>query len=168
MLTQERVKELFEYRDGIFVNSCNRGKNHQAKAGMPAGSKTKRGHFDVSVDGKKYKLHRIIFLFHYGRFPDKLDHINGDPSNNALDNIRDSNDAQNNQNRPKQSNNTSGYRGVYLTGRGRWWSAEIKANGRKMRLGLFRDKTEAGKAYDKAANEHHKEFAFYNFPEDWK
>jgi hypothetical protein len=50
-------------------------------------------HFTMKVDGKRYFLHRIIFAKALGMHPSQLPseltvhHIDGDPSNNSLDNL---------------------------------------------------------------------------------
>lgn len=61
------------------------------KAGSTAGYRTKTGYYSVGLNGKHYRVHRIVFsLFN----PDinitnlVIDHLDGDPSNNNIKNLR--------------------------------------------------------------------------------
>lgn len=56
----------------------------------PAGWKDKSGYWHVSILGKQYKLHRIVFYMYHRRDPGKkvIDHIDGDKSNNQIFNLR--------------------------------------------------------------------------------
>lgn len=92
-----------------------------------------------------------------------VDHIDGDGLNNQEHNLRECNNSQNLANRGKTVKNTSGYKGV-----SRYkgiWAAEVWKNGKKVFHKTFASITDAAHAYDKAAKEHHGEFARLNFPE---
>lgn len=101
----------------------------------------------------------------------QVDHINRDTLDNRKSNLRICpSGAYNAINRPKQKNNTSGYKGVFLrkdTGRTTpVYRAAIRYEQRLISLGHFGDPKEAAKAYDKKAKELFGEFAYLNFPEE--
>jgi hypothetical protein len=110
---------------------------------------------------KMEKMHRLIM-----NCPDGMtvDHINGDGLDNRRSNLRVCTEAENNRNRGKNINNTSGYKGVHVTPYGKY-AAAITAHGKQIRLGNFSTPEDAARAYDKAAKQHHGEFAWLNFPE---
>lgn len=61
-------------------------------AGRVAGSRvcSEKGYRQVEIDGVSYKVHRIIFALANGKWPDgEIDHINGDPTDNSVRNMRD-------------------------------------------------------------------------------
>jgi hypothetical protein len=66
-LTQARVKELFEYKNG----NLYRKKDHfSEKSGDLVGCIIKNtGYYKVNVFGKSYVLHKIIYLWHTGEMP---------------------------------------------------------------------------------------------------
>lgn len=93
-----------------------------------------------------------------------VDHVNGDGLDNRHSNLRPATDAQNRQNRRRQANNSSGYKGVDWFKRQGRWRARIKAAGTWYFLGYHDNAEEAARAYDAAALELHGEFARLNFP----
>ncbi|GJH22444.1 hypothetical protein CBA19CS22_37900 [Caballeronia novacaledonica] len=88
-----------------------------------------------------------------------VDHIDKNPLNNARSNLRVATYAENMWNRGKQSNNTSGYKGVLWIERIKRWSARISANGKRYYLGHYKTAEEAHEAYKAAAERLHGEFA---------
>ncbi|MBD9528974.1 HNH endonuclease signature motif containing protein [Paracoccus sp. PAR01] len=100
--------------------------------------------------------HRAAWVLSHGVWPDLIDHINGDPSDNRLCNLRSVQHSENSKNVAKRSDNTSGVVGVYRNCP-RYclpWSAEIYANGRKMKIGNFATIEEAAAARKAAETEY--------------
>ena len=107
-------------------------------------------------------MHREIMGLTNG---DKLqvDHFDDNGLNNQRSNLRICNNGQNQMNKGKQSNNTSGYKGVNYKKEKNKWQANIEFKGKLSFLGYFTTKEEAAKAYDKKAIELFGEFAKTNF-----
>jgi len=93
----------------------------------------------------------------------ELDHINGSPLDNCLENLRLATCGQNQHNRKPQKGSTSRYKGVsWIKERGKR-RAQITHNGKTIHLGLFTDEIDAAKAYDVAARRLFGEYARCNF-----
>lgn len=91
-----------------------------------------------------------------------IDHKDRDIFNNQKENLRIATQAQNNINKTKQKNNTSGYKGVCWHKNRQKWMAQISIRGIKKNLGYYFTKTQAAKAYNKAALKYYGEFAYLN------
>ncbi len=125
--------------------------------GDVAGSDGPKGYLHLRVLGKSRRVHRLIFLMHHGYFPDMLDHIDGNPRNNRIENLRECTNSQNRANSKRQWNNTSGFVGV--TRDGKKWRARFTLDGRRQSIGLFNTKEEAHAAYCQKASDLYGEFA---------
>lgn len=90
---------------------------------------------------------------------DQVDHWDGDSLNDRRGNLRLTDVFGNAQNRKRQNNNTSGFKGVSYKPENRNWVARITVNGKRISLGSFPTPEIAYEAYCKAAIELHKEFA---------
>lgn len=98
----------------------------------------------MQSQGRKYPLHRVIWLMVHGSFPDSdTDHENGTQTDNRLSNLRACFHAENGKNRKRNSNNRSGAMGVYWHKLIQKWCAKIKVNGRDKHLGSFTNKVDA-------------------------
>lgn len=128
-LTQKRLKDVLSYDEhtGLFVwinPSCKR-----LKSGDKAGSINDEGYVNLAVDRKRYKAHRLAFLYMTGRFPNQIDHINGVRSDNSWANLRECSHKENQQNRKKQINSTGKFIGVARHNQSGGWNANITVNG---------------------------------------
>jgi len=92
------------------------------------------------------------------------DHANGNGLDNRRENLRPADATTNAWNRPRKSDNTSGYKGVSWDRKNGNWRAYITANGSRRHLGRFATAELAAAAYDVAAREIHGQFARLNFP----
>lgn len=117
-----------------------------------------RGHLRVNVHRQPMLAHRVAWAIHTGEAPpEQIDHKNLVPDDMRWDNLRPATRFQNQQNRPLNRNNTTGFKGV--TRFKSKFLAKIEANGIKHRLGLFTTPEEASAAYVVAARRLHGEFA---------
>lgn len=117
--------------------------------GEVAGYKRPDGYIRIVAFGNRYLAHRLAWFFHYGEFPKKhLDHINGNPADNRIENLREVTHQQNMQNRRVVNKNSkSGLMGAYKTPRSPMWYARIFSNGKPIHLGAFESKEKAHEAY---------------------
>ena len=137
-------------------------------SGTVAGSPNcKTRHISINLSGRLWKAHRLIWKMHFGEPRQCLDHIDGNPQNNRLCNLRECTQAQNVLNRKKGQGCHSKYKGVTRNLRNKYkvWQAQIAFNGKCRSIGYFEDETEAAKAYDREARALHGEFARINFPD---
>lgn len=105
------------------------------------------GYARVVILGIRFPAQRVIWAFHYGVWPDgEIDHINGNPSDNRLCNLRDVSHAENMRNRRVSSNSKSGVMGVYWNKKSGKWHAQVGLNGRKTHVGYFDNIADAAAA----------------------
>jgi hypothetical protein len=159
-LTQVRLLEVLHYdpETGIFTRKISLAYN--AAVGDPVGHISGDGYLHASIDGKKYKLHRLAWLYMMGEWPpEQLDHKNMWRTDNRWDNLREATNAENNRNRGAQSNNRSGLKGASWVAKAGRWQARIVVNGQRKYLGLFDTAEEAHAAYAVEAGMAHGEFA---------
>jgi hypothetical protein len=130
----------------------------RAKAGQEAGT-NKKGYVAITLNYKQYLCHRIIFWMFHGYMPSSIDHINGDGTDNRIENIRPCTRSQNSANRSSWSN--TGYKGVKKNNKK--YAAQIIVNKKYLHLGTYATPEEAAKVYDKAALQYFGEFARINY-----
>ena len=130
-------------------------------AGKIAGNVGVNGYREVRLLGRLHKAHRILWEMAHGPIPKGygIDHIDGNPGNNRLLNLRLANQSENNRNTGKPSHNTSGIKGVCFDKIQGKWMARIQHQGRTINLGRFQTKGLAAVARAKAAIRYHGEFA---------
>lgn len=81
-------------------------------------------------------IHRLIWLMEHGYWPKQpIDHINGDPLDNRLENLRMVDYSVNSKNSAMYRSNTTGFTGVSVCGRK--YRAQIRVNGKHINLGYF-------------------------------
>lgn len=115
--------------------------------GTAAGSLKSEGYFRIGINGCEYHSHRLAWFYVHGNWPEgQIDHIDRNPSNNAISNLRDVNQSINNRNQALRQDNKSGYKGVRYDIKARRWIARITIEGKCISLGSFIDKKFAIKA----------------------
>ena len=166
-ITQEYVRELFEYRNGNLYWKIYKGSN--AKIGDLAGWIDKiRGYRQIRIDGKLCYAHRLIYIYHHRHDVfDEIDHIDGDPRNNRIENLRKATSSQNRMNARKKKANggkdpSSNFKGVHWNKGEKKWVSQITIDKKTKHLGLFISEIEAARSYNKAALEQNGEFAKIN------
>ena len=162
---RDGIRSLFYYYDGALYWKVS--KTNGVKIGDLAGTVRDDGRRQIGINGKKYKAHRLIFLYHHGYLPEFLDHIDGNPANNNIANLREATLSQNQWNRKSvESYNgeptSSGFKGVVLHRRRQKWQARIQINGERKYLGSFDSEIGAAEAYNDAATGLHGEFVEIN------
>lgn len=128
IITQTRLKTLVSYdkTTGVFTRLVSN--SGYTKVGDEVGSKQISGYLAAQLDGKKYLVHRLAWLYVYGDFPEEhIDHINGIRIDNRICNLRTVNHIVNGQNRNKSnSGSVSGLLGVCWSKDRNMWLAQIK------------------------------------------
>lgn len=109
-----------------------------------AGSINARGYkvLCITWEGRSRQVyvHRLIFFIANGRPPrGEIDHINGNPSDNRIDNLREVTREINGRNQKRPSTNTSGYIGVCWHKQHQKWFARGAVSGKAVHLGYFSD-----------------------------
>ena len=157
MITQERLKFLFSYDEETGVFTRIRSARGNAYKGRQVTSCDNLGRVMIGADKKCYFAHRLAWVYVYGFPPiNCIDHIDGNPSNNAISNLRDVNHAVNMQNQRRASkNNSTGIIGVSQGKGRRTYRAQITINGRSKPLGRFKSAEDAKMAYLSYKREHH-------------
>lgn len=147
---------------GVFVR-VDPPHNNQRLIGKRAGSLTSNGYWNIRLNGRLWRAHRLAWLFVHGAEPtDQIDHINGIRDDNRIANLRLATNTENGRNRVVSKNNKIGLKGVCRKSLGERFTATIWVNGKNRHLGYFHTAEAAAAAYDLAAAKYHGEFAKYN------
>ena len=133
----------------------------QKLAGKPAGSITAKKYYRVAYKRKIYQAHRIVWELHNGPIPKgmRIDHINRDPQDNRIENLRLATAAQNGHNRKINANSTTGVKGLMRRHDG-GWEGRIYRNGKSVSMSSF-SRQEVEKWLIESRPKLHKEFASY-------
>lgn len=168
---QELLKQYFDYdAEGYLIHKeriDKIGRPNIRYAGKRAGTLDTKRRWRISVDGQVFEAHRLVWIWHNGEIPvgHVVDHINGDPSDNRIENLRTATTSQNNANRNcKKNNATSQYFGVYKKD-GTQWVAQAKKDGEVQYIGCFKTELEAAQARDSYVRGLHDGFEKLNFPD---
>ena len=99
------IKQHFHYSNGVLTRDDRKNSN---------GSLDKDGYLIIKVKEKQFKAHRIVWLLHYGKFPEmELDHINHNRTDNRIENLREVDRQGNIDNIRLSPSPQTGYVGIY-------------------------------------------------------
>ena len=150
MLDKAALSEIFDYKDGELF---------WQKTGKKAGTLHHTGYTQICVDYKLYNAHRLVFMLHHGWLPEVIDHIDGNRSNNQIDNLRPASWSQNLQNMKLRPTNKSGCKNVSWCKRKQKWSVQLSICGKQTNLGRFNDLEFADLVATEARAKYHGAFA---------
>jgi hypothetical protein len=156
MITKDYLRIRFDYKDGNLYWKETKGR---AIEGKKAGSYAPSGYFNIQINRVKYRLHRMIFMWHHGFLPKEVDHINGNKLDNRIENLRASTKSQNMRNSKIRKNNKSGFKNVLWRTQEKKWQVQLRAFGKTKHIGYFDDLELAGLVATMAREKYHGEFA---------
>jgi hypothetical protein len=146
MLTRESIGLLVRYEpeSGKFFWLVNRGS--RARVGNEAGWDRADGYRQIRIENKIYYAHRLAWLSVHDVWPELVDHINRNPADNRIINLRLANKSINAINSYASTKNTSGFKGVSWSKGMKKWRMSHQASGVLSRM-YFDDAATAGAAY---------------------
>ena len=138
------LKDLYDYNTetGIFIRKYS---TKGFLEGTRAGSITQRGYRKISIGTKAYLEHKLAWFYVHGVYPNYLDHINGEKTDNRIANLRETTHTGNMGNRKLLKNNTTGFPGVER--RKDRFRAVIRIDKKRIHLGYYADAESAFCAY---------------------
>ena len=169
-LTAEHVRSLFTYdpEEGLLRWRFPAGQGGRILEGSPAGWNHPEGYRIVRVNGRAYRVARIVWLYVSGEWPrHKIDHKDCNPSNDKWNNLREATDSEQKQNNRKRKDNKTGYKCVsyyndprYRDGRCYRW--QVVVNGKRIKSSKrYATAEECYAAYCELLPRFHGEFANY-------
>jgi len=169
MISIEELKSRFSYNadSGVITRKTTDKRVKKWVSGAIAGGINGQGYREIKVNGKTIGAHRIAWILYYNETPPEyIDHINRNPSDNRISNLRAATKSQNGANRTALKNNKTGIKGCYfvkskspnLPGR---WRAQCRVDKKLIDLGRYLTIEEAQSAYNAYAE---KVFGAYYVP----
>lgn len=159
----DQLLQCLDYNSltGEFFWKKKVGKN--ISVGQKTGYVGKAGYVQIGFQNKLYFAHRLAWKMFYKENPPKyIDHIDRNPSNNAIANLREATNSQNISNSTQRKGKALKIKGVYYHAKTGKYFSSICVNYKQKYLGLFKTPEEAHAAYQKASAELHGEFSCPN------
>ena len=141
-MNAELLRKILTYNEVTGIFTWNVKTSRRIRVGDTAGY---RGEYVfIRIHDELYRAHRLAWLYINGEWPSEdVDHIDKNPYNNAISNLREATDSQNLFNTSIRSDNTSGVKGVSFSARDNVWRAYVNSGGKQKNLGCFKTKAEA-------------------------
>ena len=160
MLSIDEFRSRFSYdhETGVITRKTSDARVKRWVSGAVAGGINGQGYREIKVDGKSIGAHRIAWILYYGEQPPEyIDHINRDPSDNRICNLRAATKSQNGANRVALSNNKTGIKGCYFVksknpNMAGAWRAQCRVGKKLYDLGRHKTVEMAQAAYNEFAN----------------
>jgi len=153
-MNYKTAKRCFRYNPltGLLYWKISRGGTQ--KDNNEAGCESDTGYIKITYRNESYLAHRLAWLLTYGEYPNEIDHINGNPADNRLINLRSVNHSGNGKNQRLSSKIKSGIYGICFHNGRKKWHTRINNNGKRFFLGYFKDFFEACCARKSAENKY--------------
>ena len=144
-ITHQRLVEVLHYdpeTGAVSWRDQTRGRR------AVVGCKRPDGRSRVVIDGVRYVVSRLCWFYAHGAWPaGQVDHINGDPTDDRLVNLRDVPAALNNQNRRRAHRKSKTRRIGVIRARTGTCSVAMSYRGRPLTVSGFPSENEASAAY---------------------
>ena len=166
MVTQEQLKQMFEYENGQLIYKIN--PKGRSKKGDSAGTIQPNGYTQVMISGKRYYLHRLIWMYHNGSLPSFIDHVNRDKSDNRIENLRIADKLLNSwKSDTSTTTSQTGYKGVcYMMVRNKYLAYAYHKK-QFVFIGHYDTDVDAARAYNEKVLELRGEYAVLNDVPEW-
>lgn len=136
-LNKTTIQDWFEYKDGDLFWKKKAAKN--TIVGSKCGTIDKDGYIIITLNRQRYRAHQIVFMMFNGYFPQKIDHKNGIPNDNKIENLREATHTENMRNTKIPKTNTSGIKGVCWSKANKKWLVSLKVDGKNKYFGYYYD-----------------------------
>jgi hypothetical protein len=147
--TDDDIKQYFSYQQSTGqIVWKDRPHGAHITIGAVAGWLDKNGYHVIGIHNTRIFAHRVAWFLHYGEWPyGQVDHINGIPNDNHIENLRIVTCRQNQQNQKKHRSGR--LVGAYFDKRAftNPWKSKIIINGKQHHIGSFATELEAHTAY---------------------
>jgi hypothetical protein len=155
-ITQDYLKQKFTY-DG--ENLVWKDTRFTSKIGKKAGTIKAEGYRQIAIDKVSALEHRLVFMYVHGYMPKEIDHINGNRSDNHIENLRDCSKAENLRNTKIPRTNKTGVKGVFWDNTANKWHGRVWANGKFAFSKCYEKFEDAVQAVREARQLHHGVYA---------
>lgn len=149
-ITYELAKSLFYYKDGYLYKVKSNKKLESCGCG---------DYLSVMINYKNYMVHRIIYLLEHKKMPVCVDHIDGNKTNNKIENLRAATYSQNGYNRLKKENTLTNLKNITYCKTRKKYKVQLKVNDKNQHFGYFKNLDDAKLKAITVRNEYCKEFA---------
>jgi hypothetical protein len=164
-----KIRSYDTFKGDAFTRyRCGKAWNqkHAGKRALTADSEG-RGYLVGSINSTNAYAHRVAWMHYYGEpVPDGLfvDHVNGDTSDNRIENLRLVTPLQSQFNRAPSRSSKAGFKGVSFdkSSKKRPWFATIAREGERKLIGYFATPEDAAAAYEAVARDYHGDFGYHN------
>ena len=154
--TKEYLRDIFYIKNGILYR-----KNTNKTPFFRHNGKSRRR---ISIDGKRYLYYRILWIYHNGDIPDgyDIDHIDRNPSNDFIENLRAVTHRVNISNQLRDGKYPKN-----IQPEGNKWRIHMTIEGKCLKFGSFNSVRDAVISANKLRKSVYKDYSIYENPNDW-
>ena len=158
-LTKDYLNYLFDYKNGELFWKNKPSKFANIKIGQIAGCVGKENYKYVAFNKIRKPIHSIIYCMFFGKFPKIIDHIDGNQTNNKIENLREVTHSQNMLNQKLYKNSKTGYKNITFQKQNKKFVVRIVVNEKRKSFGSYNDIDYAKFVAEAMRHKYHGEYA---------